>query len=199
MYFTMTETMTTKPSEESSPTIYAGLFDIQPTELGTCVNPIGIARCYPEEGAVRIVIAEEGFERQLLDVSDGKYNPPDSESAQSNQSGETKPDSLRQPLLPPEARPLDKSDGVSASAWQEIMVKEGEKPLTYVHRFPTDKNPELTPEERERLEKIERVAAHALAAVLRYEVYEEFPDKNTMHELSISDEVLNNSDGILIN
>ena len=78
------------------------------------------------------------------------------------------------------------------------MVKEGEEPLTHVHRFPTDKNPELTPEERERLEKIERVAAHALAAVLRYKVYKEFPGKNTMYELSISDEVLNNSDGILI-
>lgn len=77
------------------------------------------------------------------------------------------------------------------------MVKEGEEPLTYVHRFPTDKNPELTPEERERLEKIERVAAHALAVVLRYK-YRELPDKNTMYELSISDEVLNNSDGILI-
>lgn len=191
------ERITTKPTEQKPYTIYAGSFDIEETGCGTCVNPVGVGYCDPEEDTIYLATAPEGFERQLHNTfvrKNGLFVP---KPAPSNQSSETKLNFLKDCPLPPEAEPLHSSDGADVAGFNEMSLYTRRR-TTHVFPVSLGENPNLTSEKREHYEAIRSVAVLALAAVLHYKLDEELPDRNTMHRIAISDELLIRDPDIVI-
>ena len=97
-------------------------------------------------------------------------------------------------------RPLDKTDGASAFAWQKISKRSGlvKGIITHVCCFPLDKQLDLAPELRKKISTQRRLAAHALATVLHNELYEWLPVRNIMCEMDIPGDLLNSNQGGII-
>ena len=191
------ERITTKPTEQKPYTIYAGSFDIEETGCGTCVNPVGVGYCDPEEDTIYLATAPEGFERQLHNTfvrKNGLFVP---KPAPSDQSSETKLNFLKDCPLPPEAEPLHSSDGADVAGFNEMSLYTRRR-TTHVFPVSLDENPNLTSEKREHYEAIRSVAVLALAAVLHYKLDEELPNRNIMHRIDISDELLIRDPDIVI-
>ena len=191
------ERITTKPTEQKPYTIYAGSFDIEETGCGTCVNPVGVGYCDPEEDTIYLATAPEGFERQLHNTfvrKNGLFVP---KPAPSDQSSETKLNFLKDCPLPPEAEPLHSSDGADVAGFNEMSLYTRRR-TTHVFPVSLGKNPNLTSEKREHYEAIRSVAVLALAAVLHYKLDEELPNRNIMHRIDISDELLIRDPDIVI-
>ena len=191
------ERITTKPTEQKPYTIYAGSFDIEETGCGTCVNPVGVGYCDPEEDTIYLATAPEGFERQLHNTfvrKNGLFVP---KPAPSDQSSETKLNFLKDCPLPPEAEPLHSSDGADVAGFNEMSLYTRRR-TTHVFPVSLGKNPNLTSEKREHYEAIRSLTVRALAAVLHYKLDEELPDRNTMHRIAISDELLIRDPDIVI-
>lgn len=191
------ERITTKPTEQKPYTIYAGSFDIEETGCGTCVNPVGVGYCDPEEDTIYLATAPEGFERQLHNTfvrKNGLFVP---KPAPSDQSSETKLNFLKDCPLPPEAEPLHSSDGADVAGFNEMSLYTRRR-TTHVFPISLGKNPNLTSEKREHYEAIRSLTVRALAAVLHYKLDKELPDRNTMHRIAISDELLIRDPDIVI-
>lgn len=159
--------------EQKSPSIYVGLFDVGGADSSTYADPIGIAYCYPNSDTVDIAIAEQGLHRAYM------HDTPNTV----------------------DFRPLDKTDGASAFAWQEISKRSGlvKGIITHVYCFPLDEQLDLAPELRKKISTQRRLAAHALATVLHNELYEWLPVRNIMCEMDIPGDLLNiNQGGIII-
>ena len=114
--------------EQNHPSIYVGLFDVGGADSSTYADPIGIAYCYPNSDTVDIAIAEQGLHRQLHRAY--MHDTPNTV----------------------DFRPLDKTDGASAFAWQEISKRSGlvKGIITHVYCFPLDEQLDLAPELRKK-------------------------------------------------
>ena len=191
------ERITTKPTEQKPYTIYAGSFDIEETGCGTCVNPVGVGYCDPEEDTIYLATAPEGFERQLHEtfvLENGLFVPS---ARLPHQSSKTRLDFQENYSLPPELRSLHSSDGVDFVSFNEMSLYTRRR-TTHVFPVSLGKNPNLTSEKREHYEAIRSLTVRALAAVLHYKLDEELPDRNTMHRIAISDELLIRDPDIVI-
>ena len=191
------ERITTEPTGQKPYTIYAGSFDVEEIGHGMFVNPIGVGYCDPEKDTIYLATAPEGFERQLHNTfvrKNGLFVP---ETAPPDQSSETKLNFLKDCPLPPEAEPLHSSDGADVAGSNGMSLYTRRR-TTYIRPIPLDENPNLTSEKREHYEAIRSLTVRALAAVLHYKLDEELPDRNTMHRIAISDELLIRDPDIVI-
>lgn len=162
--------------EQKSPSICVGLFDTEKVNSSIYAYPIGIAYCYPNSDTVDIAVAEQGLHRQLHRAY--MHDTPNTA----------------------DFRPLDKTDGASAFAWQKISKRSGlvKGIITHVCCFPLDEQLDLAPELRKKISTQRRLAAHALATVLHNELYEWLPVRNIMCEMDIPGDLLNSNQGGII-
>ena len=162
--------------EQNHPSIYVGLFDVGGVDSSTYADPIGISYCRSNGNIIDIAVAKQGFHRQLHHVY--KNGTPTTD----------------------DFRPLDKTDGASAFAWQEISKRSGlvKGIITHVCCFPLDEQLNLTPELREKISEQRQLAAHALAVVLHNELYEWLPVSNVMCEMDIPGDLLNSNQGGIV-
>ena len=191
------ERITTEPTEQKPYTIYAGSFDVEETGRGTCVNPVGVGYCDPEEDTIYLATAPEGFERQLHEtfvLENGLFVPS---ARLPHQSSKTRLDFQENYSLPPELRSLHSSDGADVAGFNEMSLYTRRR-TTHVFPVSLGENPNLTSEKREHYEAIRSVAVLALAAVLHYKLDEELPNRNIMHRIDISDELLIRDPDIVI-
>ncbi len=191
------ERITTKPTEQKPYTIYAGSFDVEEIGHGMFVNPIGVGYCDPEKDTIYLATAPEGFERQLHEtfvLENGLFVPS---ARLPHQSSKTRLDFQENYSLPPELRPLHSSDGVDFVSFNEMSLYTRRR-TTHVFPISLGKNPNLTSEKREHYEAIRSLTVRALAAVLHYKLDKELPDRNTMHRIAISDELLIRDPDIVI-
>lgn len=191
------ERITTEPTKQKPYTIYAGSFDVEETGRDTCVNPVGVGYCDPEEDTIYLATAPEGFERQLHDTfvrKNGLFVP---KTAPPDQSGETKLNFLKDCPLPPEAEPLHSSDGADVAGFNGMSLYTRRR-TTYIRPIPLEENPNLTSEKREHYEAIRSLTVRALAAVLHYKLDKKLPDRNTMHRIDVPDYLLRLNKDIVI-